>query len=228
MVILMSFYLYHILNKNTGHIYIGRTQNPNQWDMHQYFLQTNQHFSRLMQKHYNNQNDFEFKIMEQSEDPIYIAKQAIHLIEEIDSMNPMQGYNSFFDSQGIGKRGAKIELYDEDILFYFLTHNKSETLKKFDISSNVFDYRIQRQGFGQTDERIPVSTYECLYYFCAQEAVLSPTPISASSLMDRCFRLYDVSRRLRPTPHKISKNLKALNIPQTKKNGLIYFTSNDN
>ena len=34
----MTFYLYHIINKNTGHIYIGRTQNDDQWIQHQYFL----------------------------------------------------------------------------------------------------------------------------------------------------------------------------------------------
>ena len=181
-----------------------------------------------MQKHYNNECDFEYNIIEQSEDPFYIAEKAIHLIEELETVNPMKGYNSFFDSQGIGKRSAKLDIYDEDVLFYFLQHNKSETLKKFGISSNVFDYRVQRQGFGQQGDCIPISTYESLYYFCAQEAVLSPDPISASSLMDRCFQLYDVSRRLRPTPHKISKNLKAFGIPQIKKNGLIYFTTNDN
>lgn len=224
----MTFYLYNIINKNTGHIYIGRTQNDNQWQQHQYFLKTNQHFSRLMQKHYNNGSDFEYNIIEQSEDPFYIAEKAIRLIEELETVNPMKGYNSFFDSQGIGKRSAKLDIYDEDVLFYFLQHNKSETLKKFSISSNVFDYRVQRQGFGQQGDCIPISTYESLYYFCAQEAVLSPDPISASSLMDRCFQLYDVSRRLRPTPHKISKNLKAFGIPQIKKNGLIYFTTNDN
>ena len=224
----MKFYLYHILNNNTGHIYIGRTQNTNQWQQHKYFLATNQHFCRLMQKHYNNQDTFSFKIIEESDDPIYIATKAIQLIEEIESTNPMKGYNSFFDTQGIGKRGAKIDLYDEDVLFYFLRHGKSETLKNFSISSNVFDYRVQRQGFGQAGDCIPISTYECLYHFCAQEAVLSPVPISASSLMDRCFQLYDVSGRLRPTPHKISKNLKAFGIPQIKKNGLIYFTINDN
>ena len=187
-----------------------------------------QHFSRLMQKHYNNGSEFEHKIIEKSDDPLHIAEKAIHLIEELGTINPMKGYNSFFDGQGIGKRGAKLNIYDEDVLFYFLKNNKSKTLKKFDISSNVFDYRIQRQGFGQQGDAIPISTYESLYCFCAQEAVLSPAPISASNLMDRCFRLYDVSRRLRPTPHKISKNLKAFGIPQIKKNGLIYFTSNDN
>ena len=224
----MTYYLYHIINKNNGYIYIGRTQNDNQWQQHQYFLQTNQHFSRLMQKHYNNHNDFDFKIIEVSEDPIYIAKKAINLIDELDTTNPTKGYNSFFDNQGIGKRGAKLDVYDEDVLFFYLTHDKSQTLKHFSISSNVFDYRVQRQGFGKKDDFIPISTYECLYHFCAQEAMLSPEPISASRLMDRCFELYDVSRRLRPTPHKISKNLKAYGIPQTKKNGLIYFTNNDN
>lgn len=224
----MTYYLYHILNKNTGHIYIGRTKNSNQWDKHQYFLETNQHFNRLMQKHYNNDNDFEFSIIETSDDPIFIAKTAIHMIEEANLTNPMRGYNSFFDSQGIGKRGAKLDIYDEDIVFFYLEHDKSQTLKEFEITSNVFDYRIQRQGFGEKDNRIPISTYECLYHFCAQEAVLSPRPISASSLMDRCFQLYDVSKRLRPTPHKISKNLKAFDIPQIKRNGLIYFTLDDN
>ena len=221
----MTFYLYNIINKNTGHIYIGRTQNDNQWQQHKYFLETNQHFSRLMQEHYNNRHVLEYIVIEESDDPIYIAEQAIHLIEELNTINPMKGYNSFFDGQGIGKRGAKLDIYDEDVLFYFLRHNKSETLKEFGISSNVFDYRVQRQGFGQQDDRIPISTYECLYCFCAQEAILSPEPISASSLMDRCFNVYDVSRRLRPTPHKISKNLKGFGIPQTKKNGLIYFTN---
>ena len=203
----MTFYLYNIINKNTGHIYIGRTQNDNQWQQHQYFLETNQHFSRLMQKHYNNGSEFEYNIIEQSEDPFYIAEKAIRLIEELETVNPMKGYNSFFDSQGIGKRSAKLDIYDEDVLFYFLQHNKSETLKKFSISSNVFDYRVQRQGFGQQGDCIPISTYESLYYFCAQEAVLSPDPISASSLMDRCFQLYDVSRRLRTRFQKISKRL---------------------
>lgn len=224
----MTYYLYHILNKNTGHIYIGRTKNHNQWDNHQYFLKTNQHFNRLMQKHYNNNDDFEFRIIEMREDPISLAKTTIQMIEEMDTTNPMKGYNSFFDAQGIGKRGAKLDVYDEDIVFFYLDNDKSKTLKEFDITSNVFDYRIQRQGFGEKDSRIPISTYECLYHFCAQEAVLSPTPISASSLMDRCFGLYNVSKRLRPTPHKISKNLKSYGIPQIKKNGLIYFTTNDN
>lgn len=219
----MTFYLYHIINKNTGHIYIGRTKNADQWAKHQYFLETNQHFSRLMQKHYNNQDSLQYTVVEQSDDPTYIAKKAISLIEEIHTDNPMKGYNSFFDTQGIGKRGAKLHIFDEDILFYYLEHDKSKTLKEFDITSNVFDYRIKRQGFGKNGDLIPVSTYECLYHFCAQEAALSPDPISASSLMDRCFSLYDVSRRLRPTPHKISKHLKSMGIPQVKKNGLIYF-----
>ena len=224
----MTYYVYHIINKNTGHIYIGRTKNDNQWQQHQYFLQTNQHFSRLMQKHYNNGNTFEFRLIEQSDDPLYIAEKSIQLIEELETTNPMKGYNSFFDAQGIGKRGAKLDVYDEDVVFFFLKNDKSKTLKEFNITSNVFDYRVQRQGFGQQGDYIPISTYECLYHFCAQEAVLSPNPISASSLMDRCFQLYDVSRRLRPTPHKISKNLKAFGIPQIKKAGLIYFTVNDN
>lgn len=224
----MTYYVYHIINKNTGHIYIGRTKNDNQWQQHQYFLQTNQHFSRLMQKHYNNGNTFEFRLIEKSDDPLYIAEKSIQLIEELETTNPMKGYNSFFDAQGIGKRGAKLDVYDEDVVFFFLKNDKSKTLKEFNITSNVFDYRVQRQGFGQQGDYIPISTYECLYHFCAQEAVLSPNPISASSLMDRCFQLYDVSRRLRPTPHKISKNLKAFGIPQIKKAGLIYFTVNDN
>lgn len=225
----MTYYVYHIINKNTGHIYIGRTRNPKQWDEHQYFLETNQHFSRLMQKHYNNGNDFEFKVLEQNDDPVYIAEKAIHLIEELDSTNPMRGYNSFFDAQGIGKRSAKLEVYDEDVLFFFLHNDKSKALKEFKLASNVFDYRIRRQGFGQgEDPLIPISTYECLYHFCAQEAVLSSTPISASSLMDRCLQVYDVSGRLRPTPHKITKHLKAFGVPQIKKAGLIYFSVNDN
>lgn len=224
----MTYYLYHIINKNTGHIYIGRTKNPKQWERHQYFLQTNQHFNRLMQKHYNDNNILEFHVIEMRDDPVSLAKNAIQMIEELDTTNPMKGYNSFFDAQGIGKRGAKLDIYDEDIVFFFLENDKSQTLKEFNITSNVFDYRIQRQGFGEKDNKIPISTYECLYHFCAQEAVLSPTPISASSLMDRCFRLYNVSKRLRPTPHKISKNLKAFGIPQIKKNGLIYFTLYDN
>lgn len=224
----MTYYIYRIINIKTGHIYIGRTKNDQQWLEHQYFLETNQHFSRLMQKHYNDGCSFKFDLIEAGEDPIEIAKKAINLIEELNTTNPMKGYNSFFDTQGIGKRGAKLDIYDEDIVFYFLRNDKSKTLKEFNITSNVFDYRIQRQGFGKQGDRIPISTYECLYHFCAQEAVLSPQPISSSSLMDRCFRLYDVSRRLRPTPHKISKNLKAYGIPQIKKAGLIYFTNNVN
>ena len=176
----------------------------------------------------NNGNTFEFRLIEKSDDPLYIAEKSIQLIEELETTNPMKGYNSFFDAQGIGKRGAKLDVYDEDVVFFFLKNDKSKTLKEFNITSNVFDYRVQRQGFGQQGDYIPISTYECLYHFCAQEAVLSPNPISASSLMDRCFQLYDVSRRLRPTPHKISKNLKAFGIPQIKKAGLIYFTVNDN
>ena len=90
----MTFYLYNIINKNTGHIYIGRTQNDNQWQQHKYFLETNQHFSRLMQEHYNNQHVLEYIVIEESDDPIYIAEQAIHLIEELNTINPMKGYNS--------------------------------------------------------------------------------------------------------------------------------------
>lgn len=224
----MTYYIYHIINKNTGHIYIGRTRNNDQWNKHKYFLQTDQHFSALMQKHYNNGNEFEFKILEQGEDPIEIAKKAIHLIEDLDTTNPIKGYNSFFDAQGIGNRSAKLDVYDEDIIFCFLSNDKSTALKEFKISSNVFDYRVRRQGFGQSGERIPISTYDGLYHFCAQTVMLSPEPLSASTLMDRCFDLYDVSGRLRPTPHKISKHLKAFGVPQIKKAGLIYFTHNDN
>ena len=224
----MTNYLYRIINKNTGHIYIGRTHNRNQWGIHKYLLKMNQHFNMLLQKHYNNGHSFEVGVIEKSDDPEYIAKKAIQIIETIDSTNPMKGYNSFFDSQGLGKRDAKLHVYDEDLIFFYIQHDKSKTLKEFNITSNVFDYRIRRQGLGQKGEKIPISTYDCLYHFCAHEAVLSETPLSASALMDRCFQLYDVSRRLRPTPHKISKNLKGMGIPQIKKSGLIYFTTNDN
>lgn len=224
----MAYYLYHIINKNTGHIYIGRTQNDNQWQMHKHFLSKNQHFCRLLQQHYNRRNTFEFNIIEQNDDPTYIAKKAIETINIMDTTNPMKGYNSFYDSQGTERKTVKLDLYDEDLIFYYLKNDKSKTLKQFNITSNVFDYRTQRLGYGIHGELIPVSTYECLYHYCAQEAVLSPEPISASSLMDRCFQIYNISKRLRPTPHKISKNLKGMGIPQKKKGGLMYFIPNAN
>lgn len=224
----MTYYLYHIINKNTGHIYIGRTKNDNQWDMHQHFLKRNQHFNKLLQKHYNNGDTFEYNVLEQNDDPIYIAEKAIDIIKNLDTLNPMKGYNSFFEAQGAERVNAKLNIYDEDLIFFYFNNNKSKTLKEFQITSNVFDYRVRRLGFAITDQSIPISTYECLYHFCAQEAVLSPEPISASSLMDRCFQLYDVSKRLRPTPHKISKHLKIMGIPQVKKGGLMYFSTNAN
>ena len=223
----MTYYVYNIINQNTGHIYIGRTRNPNQWDTHKHFLEMNQHFNRLMQKHYNNGHSFQFKVIEQNEDASHIAERAISIINELDATNPLKGYNSYFDGQGLGKKDVKLDVYDEDLAFFYMENNKSTALKEFDITSNVFEYRMRRIGLS-LDDNIPISTYDCLYHFCAYEVILSAEPISASNLMDRCINTYDISQRLRPTPHKISKNLQAMKIPQIKKSGLIHFTGNIN
>lgn len=144
-----------------------------------------------------------------------------------DLTNPTKGYNSFFDARS-EHRSAKLNIYDEDLAMCFILKGKSKALKEFGMVSNVFDYRIQRQGLGFKDKYIPISTYESLYHFCAVEAMLSPDPISASGLLDRCMSTYSISSRLRPTPHKISKNLKGMKIPFIIKGGLSYFTNNDN
>ena len=205
----MIYNIYTIKNIDNGRIFIGRSVNENQYENHMQLLKDNNHFNKLLQKDYNDKCEFKFEYDIGFNNPTMAAEYAIEQIEKQNTINPLYGYNTFFDGEGMNSRTANLKIFDEDLIMFFYNHdkNKIETLKNFNINNNVFKYRMKRNGL-LPQYNIPISSYNALYAYATLTVALSDHPMTASQVQYVLFANFDISKRLRITSHKISKNLK--------------------
>lgn len=220
----MIYNIYTIKNIDNGRIFIGRSVNENQYENHMQLLKDNNHFNKLLQKDYNDKCEFKFEYDIGFNNPTMAAEYAIEQIEKQNTINPLYGYNTFFDGEGMNSRTANLKIFDEDLIMFFYNHdkNKIETLKNFNINNNVFKYRMKRNGL-LPQYNIPISSYNALYAYATLTVALSDHPMTASQVQYVLFANFDISKRLRITSHKISKNLKKQGIPSQKKSNFLYY-----
>ena len=136
---------YKMTNVNNDRPYFGRTSDyEQQIENHKTFLENKNHFNKLLQKSYDDDNlDLEFEIIKQSDNPKEIALLTIELISEAESHMASQGYNLYSDFTGNQSRYFQPELFNEDILFYYLMHDRHQTLKHFNITTNVLNFKLR-------------------------------------------------------------------------------------
>ena len=218
---------YKMTNTNNGRPYFGRTENyEQQIENHKKFLQNKKHFNKLLQTSYDNNNlDLEFEIIEQSDDPKEIALLAIELITEAESHMASQGYNLYSDFTGNQSRYFQPELFNEDILFYYLLHNRHDTLKYFNITTNVLNFKLRANHL--LKEKTKISSYQQGYCMAQYILMLSQQQLSSSQIFNKLDYNFEISNRIRLTPHKISKALSGYpNVHKEKKSGSLKFWIN--
>lgn len=214
-------------NTKNGRPYYGRTENyESQIKNHKYFLKRNKHFNPLLQSSYNNDNlDMEFEIIEESDDPREVALLAIDLITESESHMASKGYNLYADFTGNQSRYFQPELFNEDILFYYLLHNRSQTLKHFNITTNVLNFKLRSNDL--FEEKPKISSYQQGYCMAQYTLMLSHDQLSSAQIFDKLDSGFIISKRIRLTPHKISKSLSGYpNVYRKKKGGSLKFWIN--
>lgn len=216
--------LYKINNDVNNRVFLGRSGQPDQFENHLKLLNKGQHYNNLLQKDFNNGVTYDYEVLKKSDSPTDIAVSAIERINDGNLLNPLYGYNTFFDKEGLNSRTAKLSLFDEDIITFFLLHNKDKilTLKKFNINNNVFKYRLKRNGV-LTGQKILISSYKALYIYAMQIVALSPKPLTAAQIQCELFNRFDVSKRLMTNAHKISKNLRKCGIHSVRINNFLYY-----
>lgn len=216
--------LYSITNKD-GRIYYGRTRDfHNQLSLHDEFLKKNIHFNKLLQCVYNDYKyDPVFEIITESDDPKEITLECINLINEDKTYMAANGYNLFTDGSGLKSRFFNPLLYNEDIFFHYLKNGKTSTLKEFDISNNVLNYKLKT--YGLLNQKKPLlSSYEEVYSYAQYVLFLNKGWLSSAQIFDRLNNHYQISKRLRITPHKIAKSFTGYkNIIKQKHSGFMKY-----
>ena len=108
--------LYKISNDVNNRIFLGRSGQPDQFENHLKLLNKGQHYNNLLQKDFNNGVTYDYEVLKKSDSPTDIAVSAIERINDGNLLNPLYGYNTFFDKEGLNSRTAKLSLFDEDII----------------------------------------------------------------------------------------------------------------
>lgn len=214
-------------NVNNDRPYFGRTSDyEQQIENHKKFLENKNHFNKLLQKSYDDDNlDLEFEIIKQSDNPKEIALLAIELISEAESHMASQGYNLYSDFTGNQSRYFQPELFNEDILFYYLMHDRHQTLKHFNITTNVLNFKLRANHL--LKEKTKISSYQQGYCMAQYILMTSGMQLSSSQIFNKLDYYFEISNRIRLTPHKISKALSGYpNVHKEKKSGSLKFWIN--
>lgn len=214
-------------NVNNDRPYFGRTSDyEQQIENHKKFLENKNHFNKLLQKSYDDDNlDLEFEIIKQSNNPKEIALLTIELISEVESHMASQGYNLYSDFTGNQSRYFQPELFNEDILFYYLMHDRHQTLKHFNITTNVLNFKLRANHL--LKEKTKISSYQQGYCMAQYILMTSGMQLSSSQIFNKLDHYFEISNRIRLTPHKISKALSGYpNVHKEKKSGSLKFWIN--
>ncbi len=214
-------------NVNNDHPYFDRPSDyEQQIENHKKFLENKNHFNKLLQKSYDDNNlDLEFEIIKQSDNPKEIALLAIELISEAESHMASQGYNLYSDFTGNQSRYFQPELFNEDILFYYLMHDRHQTLKHFNITTNVLNFKLRANHL--LKEKTKISSYQQGYCMAQYILMTSGMQLSSSQIFNKLDYYFEISNRIRLTPHKISKALSGYpNVHKEKKSGSLKFWIN--
>lgn len=218
---------YKMTNVNNDRPYFGRTSDyEQQIENHKKFLENKNHFNKLLQKSYDDDNlDLEFEIIKQSDNPKEIALLTIELISEAESHMASQGYNLYSDFTGNQSRYFQPELFNEDILFYYLMHDRHQTLKHFNITTNVLNFKLRANHLLKAKTKI--SSYQQGYCMAQYVLMVSGAQLSSSQIFNKLDHYFEISNRIRLTPHKISKALSGYpNVHKEKKSGSLKFWIN--
>lgn len=218
---------YKMTNVNNDRPYFGRTSDyEQQIENHKKFLENKNHFNKLLQKSYDDDNlDLEFEIIKQSDNPKEIALLTIELISEAESHMASQGYNLYSDFTGNQSRYFQPELFNEDILFYYLMHDRHQTLKHFNITTNVLNFKLRANHL--LKEKTKISSYQQGYCMAQYILMTSGMQLSSSQIFNKLDHYFEISNRIRLTPHKISKALSGYpNVHKEKKSGSLKFWIN--
>lgn len=219
------FTCYKMTNLCNGRVYFGRTGDFDEQVLnHERFLSRGEHFNKLLQLSYDNDNlEPVFEVVFESEDPGEVALFAIDCVAGAESHMACRGYNLFSDVTGVQSRYFQPDLFNEDILFYYLLHGRSSTLKHFKITTNVLNFKLRSHHL--LDDKMKISSYQQGYCMAQYVLMLSQAELSSAQIFNKLDHNFDISNRIRLTPHKISKALSGYpEIKRRKKGGSLKFS----
>lgn len=217
-------YGYKITNNDNGRIYYGITQNSRYvLSRHFELLKEENHWLKLLQKDFkdNFEDIFTYELIIADGDNKLVFDTIAKKIQEDKTFLASHGYNLPYSSSN----NDVLYISDEDLIFNYFENGKSDTLKKFNISNNVFLYRMKRNLIGVKKPKI--STYDDFYSFVELLLALDGSFLKSAQILDKMISRFTISNRLRITQNKISKNLSGKNyIEKEKKLGYFYYKLN--